>query len=43
METTEKSVEVLNDLIEINNDRIAGFDHAIKDLEGNDADLKSSI
>jgi hypothetical protein len=26
--TTEKSVEVLNDLIEINNDRIDGFDRA---------------
>ena len=41
METIEKSVEVLNDLIEINNDRIAGFDHAGKDLEVNDADLKT--
>jgi uncharacterized protein (TIGR02284 family) len=39
METIEKSVEVLNDLIEINNDRIAGFGHAIKELEGNDGDL----
>ena len=41
METIEKSVEVLNDLIEINNDRIAGFDHAGKDLGEGDADLKS--
>jgi uncharacterized protein (TIGR02284 family) len=41
METTEKSVEVLNDLIEINNDRVAGFEHAIKELEGNDADLQA--
>jgi len=39
METTEKSVEVLNDLIEINNDRIAGFERASKDLEGSDGDL----
>lgn len=30
METTEKSVGVLNDLIEINNDRLAGFAHAAK-------------
>jgi hypothetical protein len=30
--TTEKSVEVLNDLIEINNDRIDGFDRAGKEL-----------
>lgn len=41
METIEKSVEVLNDLIEINNDRIAGFEHASKGLEANDADLKT--
>jgi uncharacterized protein (TIGR02284 family) len=41
METTEKSVEVLNDLIEINNDRVAGFEHAIKDLGEGDADLKA--
>ena len=41
METIEKSVEVLNDLIEINNDRIAGFDRAANELEGNDADLKA--
>jgi uncharacterized protein (TIGR02284 family) len=41
METIEKSVEVLNDLIEINNDRIAGFEHATKDLSEGDADLKA--
>jgi len=41
METIEKSVEVLNDLIEINNDRIAGFEHASKDLGEGDADLKA--
>lgn len=41
METIEKSVEVLNDLIEINNDRIIGFEHASKDLEANDSDLKA--
>ncbi len=41
METIEKSVEVLNDLIEINNDRVAGFEHASKELEGHDADLKA--
>lgn len=41
METVEKSVEVLNDLIEINNDRVAGFDHAIKGLGEGDADLKA--
>jgi uncharacterized protein (TIGR02284 family) len=41
METIEKSVEVLNDLIEINNDRVAGFEKAIKDLDEGDADLKA--
>jgi len=42
METTsEKSVEVLNDLIEINNDRIDGFNRAAKDLGEGDADLKA--
>jgi len=41
METIEKSTEVLNDLIEINNDRIAGFEKAAKNLEENDADLKA--
>jgi uncharacterized protein (TIGR02284 family) len=41
METIEKSVEVLNDLIEINNDRVEGFEKAIADLSDNDSDLKS--
>ena len=42
METTsEKSIEVLNDLIEINNDRIDGFTRAAKDLGEGDADLKA--
>jgi uncharacterized protein (TIGR02284 family) len=39
--TTEKSVEVLNDLIEINNDRIDGFDRAGKELGEADVDLKA--
>lgn len=39
METIEKSVEVLNDLIQINNDRVAGFEHAGKDLGDEDRDL----
>ncbi len=41
METIEKSTEVLNDLIEINNDRVAGFEHALKDLGDGDMDLQS--
>lgn len=41
METLEKSVEVLNDLIEINNDRVAGFAHAANVLGAKDEDLKT--
>ena len=40
METTEKSLEVLNDLIEINNDRVAGFEKAIADIKDENIDLK---
>ncbi|MVN22196.1 ferritin-like domain-containing protein [Mucilaginibacter arboris] len=36
----EATIEVLNDLIEINNDRIAGYDKAIKESTGENADLK---
>jgi uncharacterized protein (TIGR02284 family) len=41
MEIVEKSVEVLNDLIEINNDRAAGFERASKDLDNDDTDLRT--
>lgn len=41
METLEKSVEVLNDLIEINNSRTEGFEKALADLSDSDSDLKS--
>ena len=34
------TTEVLNDLIMINNDRITGYERAIKELEGKDNDLK---
>ncbi|HEY0176735.1 MAG TPA: PA2169 family four-helix-bundle protein, partial [Pedobacter sp.] len=40
METIEKSVEVLNNLIEINNDRVAGFEKAIADINDENIDLK---
>src|SRR3569833_1082796 len=40
METTEKTIDVLNDLIEINNDRVKGFEKAARDLEENDGDLR---
>ncbi|MBE9586120.1 PA2169 family four-helix-bundle protein [Mucilaginibacter sp. JRF] len=41
METIEKSVEILNDLIQINNDRINGFEHASKQLSADDQDLRN--
>jgi uncharacterized protein (TIGR02284 family) len=41
METIAKSAEVLNDLIEINNDRADGFQRALKDLGDGDLDLKT--
>lgn len=37
----EASVEILNDLIEINNDRIEGYDKAIKESTEENADLKT--
>ncbi len=36
----EETVEALNDLIEINNDRITGYDKAIKESTEENADLK---
>lgn len=41
MENTNKTAEVLNDLIEINNDRVAGYEHALKELKGKDDDLRA--
>ena len=41
MAVNDNTVEVLNDLIEINNDRIAGYTRAIKESEGEDLDLKA--
>lgn len=42
METTsEKTAEVLNDLVEINNDRIVGYERAAKETAVEDADLRS--
>ena len=41
METTSSvTVDTLNDLIEINNDRIKGYETAISELKDGDADLK---
>ncbi|HKO80727.1 MAG TPA: PA2169 family four-helix-bundle protein [Chitinophagaceae bacterium] len=41
MYTDEKTAEVLNDLITINNDRIAGYERAEKETADKDTDLKT--
>lgn len=41
MYVNEKTSEVLNDLITINNDRVAGYEKAEKETDSNDADLQS--
>lgn len=40
MQTTELTTEVLNDLVQINNDRIEGYQKAIDELKDGDSDLK---
>ena len=40
MATTENATGILNDLIEINNDRVAGFEKAIADIKDENIDLK---
>ncbi|HTI09886.1 MAG TPA: PA2169 family four-helix-bundle protein [Puia sp.] len=40
MQNTKDTIEILNDLIQINNDRIAGYERAIKESKGEDEDLK---
>ncbi|MBB2146461.1 PA2169 family four-helix-bundle protein [Pedobacter sp. LMG 31464] len=41
METRTVNAEVLNDLILINNDRVAGYEKAIEELSVEDSDLKT--
>lgn len=41
MQNNEQLVEVLNDLVKINNDRIAGYERAIKETKDLDVDLKA--
>jgi uncharacterized protein (TIGR02284 family) len=41
MKTSEKTYEVLNDLIQINNDRIVGYEKAAKETASEDSDLRS--
>ncbi len=40
MQNTTETIEVLNDLIQINNDRIVGYERAIKETKQEDDDLK---
>jgi uncharacterized protein (TIGR02284 family) len=41
MEHTKETIVILNDLIEINNDRIIGYEKAIHELKDSDDDLKT--
>lgn len=41
MEKAQEIVEVLNDLIQINNDRIVGYQKAVKELKSEDHDLRT--
>lgn len=41
MENTSVNTEILNDLIQINNDRVTGYQKATEELAAEDGDLKS--
>ncbi|MBC8984919.1 PA2169 family four-helix-bundle protein [Pedobacter sp. N36a] len=41
MENTAINSEILNDLIQINNDRVAGYEKALSELSDQDSDLRS--
>jgi uncharacterized protein (TIGR02284 family) len=40
METKAETVDILNDLVQINNDRIMGYERAMKESANDSADLK---
>lgn len=40
MENNTVNTEILNDLIQINNDRITGYERAVEELKEQDSDLK---
>ena len=40
MRNTKDTIEVLNDLLQINNDRITGYEKAIRETKSEDEDLK---
>lgn len=39
MESNNETIEILNDLVLIHNDRIAGYEKALKELSSEDSDL----
>ncbi|TMI86107.1 MAG: PA2169 family four-helix-bundle protein, partial [Bacteroidetes bacterium] len=41
MERNERTIEVLNDLIRINHDRVEGYEKAIGETDENDVDLRN--
>jgi uncharacterized protein (TIGR02284 family) len=41
MERNDRTIEVLNDLIRINNDRVEGYEKAIRETNDNDVDLRN--
>lgn len=41
MKTNQETAEILNDLVQINNDRIVGYEKAMEELNYQDRDLKS--
>src|SRR6266498_4450495 len=41
MERNERTAEVLNDLIRINNDRVEGYEKAVKETAESDVDLRN--
>ena len=41
MEQNERTAEILNDLVEINNDRIVGYEKAAKETKPEDSDLRT--
>src|SRR5215471_10909283 len=41
MERNERTIAVLNDLIRINNDRVEGYEKAIRETNENDVDLRN--
>jgi uncharacterized protein (TIGR02284 family) len=43
METKEATVDILNDLVHINNDRIIGYERALKEATDDSADLKTLL